>query len=270
MRGRIAAHVRGLFDSGGPRIVRAADDPGLIARTSPAWTVHGDLASMMIGGLCALLLQMLHPAALAGVWDHSDFRDDRLGRLRRTARFVALTTYGGRDAALAAIDHVRRVHGRVAGVLPDGTRYNADDPALLTWVHVAEVDSFLRAYRRYLDPAMSGADQDRYLADVAVIAERLGAADVPRTRADIAAYYVAIRPQLRFDHRTRTVADALLARGGSPANDAALALAAAAAGDLLPDWAAAMHGRAPSPLLRPAVRAGADGMGRMLRWALRR
>lgn len=269
-RATLARRLRAMVGSGELDLTRPPGDGGLIAATSPAWAVHGDFAAMMIGGISALLLQMLHPAALAGIWDHSDFRRDRLGRLRRTAQFIAVTTYGGTVAADATIAHVRRIHDRVQGTLPDGTRYDANDPALLAWIHVAETDSFLRAHLRYRDPAMPPAAQDQYIADVAIIAERLGARDLPRSRADVAAYYRAVRPALRVDHRTREVADTLLAPGDTPAEAAALALAGAAAVDLLPDWAAAMHGRVPAGLSRPAIRAGAGGLSRVLRWALSR
>ena len=110
---------------------------------------------MMIGGVAALLLQMLHPAVLAGVWDHSRFRDDMLGRLRRTARFIAVTTYGDRAAANQAIAQVREVHDHIHGRLPDGTAYRANDPELLAWVHVTEATSFLAGWMRYGDPAMT-------------------------------------------------------------------------------------------------------------------
>lgn len=268
-RATLARRLRGMVGSGEVDLTRPPGDDGLIAATSPAWRVHGDFSAMMIGGISALLLQMLHPAALAGVWDHSDWQRDRLGRLRRTAQFIAITTYGPTDAAERAIAHVRMIHDRIHGELPDGTRYDANDPALLTWVHVAETDSFLRGYLRYRDAALSGAEQDDYLADAAIIAERLGARDVPRSRADVAAYYRAVRPELRADHRVRAVADALLAPGEDRAEAAALAVAGAAAIDLLPDWAAALHARRTAPLARPAIRAGADGMSRMFRWALK-
>lgn len=223
---------------------------------------------MMIGGVSALLLQMLHPLALAGVWDHSRFRDDRLGRLKRTARFIATTTFGSTELARASIAQVRCIHDRVHGTLPDGTRYDANDPVLLTWVHVAEVDSFLRAYLRYRDPAMTAADQERYLVETAAIAEALGATDVPRSRTEIDAYYARIRPELRADHRTREVAAALLAPGDDKAITSAMNLAVAAAIDLLPPWAQALHGRSLPALARPAVRFSANGMGGVLRWAL--
>ena len=119
---------------------------------------------MMAGGIAALLLQMLHPGALGGVWDHSDVHSDMLGRLRRTARFIAVTTYGERDSALAAIAKVRQIHGQVRGMLADGTPYRADDPHMLSWVHVAGALMFLDGWRRYGDPGMSMTDQDRYLA----------------------------------------------------------------------------------------------------------
>lgn len=261
--------MRALVGSGEVDLTRPPNDDGLFSPGSAAWRVHGDFSAMMIGGISALLLQMLHPLALAGVWDHSGFRDDRHGRLKRTARFIAATTFGSTETARAAIAQVRRIHDRVGGTLPDGTSYSANDPALLTWVHVAEVDSFLRAYLRYRDPAMSAADQECYLAETAAIAEALGAADVPRSRKEIDAYYARVRPELRADHRTREVATALLAPGDDRATTSAMNLAVAAAIDLLPPWAQALHGRSLSPLARPAVRAGANGLGGVLRWALK-
>lgn len=269
IRTALAARLRDLVGSGQMDLSRPPGDPGLFAPGSPAWRVHGDFSAMMIGGISALLLQMLHPLALAGVWDHSRFRDDRIGRLRRTARFIATTTFGSTASAEAAIDAVRRVHDRVHGTLPDGTPYDANDPALLTWVHVAEMDSFARAFRRYGDTALSMADEDRYFDETAIVAMRLGAADVPRSRAAIETYYARIRPALRADHRVREVAAALLAPGGRPATDFGMRLASSAALDLLPDWAQRLHGRNAS-LATPAVRVGAQGMGRVVRWALRR
>lgn len=261
--------MRALVGSGEVDLTRPPGDDGLFGPSSAAWRVHGDFTAMMIGGISALLLQMLHPAALAGVWDHSGFRDDRHGRLKRTARFIAATTFGSTEQARAAIAQVRRIHDRVGGTLPDGTPYSANDPALLTWVHVAEVDSFLRAYLRYRDPSMSVADQERYFAETATVAEALGATDVPRSRAEIDAYYARIRPDLRADHRTREVAQALLAPGEDKATTSAMNLAAAAAIDLLPPWAQALHGRGLPAYARPAVRLGANGMGGVLRWALK-
>ncbi|KJS26334.1 MAG: histidine kinase, partial [Pseudomonas sp. BRH_c35] len=155
-------------------------DPGLFGPESVCWRVHGDFTSMMVGGISALLLQALHPLALSGVWDHSNFREDLLGRLRRTGQFISATTFGSHADADRLIERVKRIHAGVSGTAPDGRPYAASDPDLLTWVHVAEVSSFLKSHLRYLNPDLPAAEQDRYYAEVALIAERLGAGDVPR------------------------------------------------------------------------------------------
>lgn len=149
LRHAVVLQVRRLVGGNGDDSVeRNRKDTGLFGPDSACWKVHGDFTSMMVGGVAALYLQMLHPGALAGVWDHSDFRKDMLGRLRGTARFIAGTTYGDRAEAEALIAHVQRIHDRVSGELPDGRPYSANDPDLLTWVHVAEVSAFLAAYLR--------------------------------------------------------------------------------------------------------------------------
>jgi uncharacterized protein (DUF2236 family) len=244
-------------------------DAGFFGPESVSWRVHGDFTSMLIGGEAALLLQMLHPRALAGVWDHSNFREDMAGRLRGTARFIAGTTYGSADEAAGLIAHVRKIHDHVHGTLPDGTPYSANDPELLTWVHVAEVKSFLDAFLRYRAPDLPAADQDRYFAETALIAEKLGATEVPKTRAAVDVYLKAVRPELLYDHRTRDVAAALLGqKAPNPAVDGFMKLTFEAAKDLLPGWAKAMHGFPEAPVSRPAVRAAARSLGVVLRWAL--
>lgn len=267
VRRAIQAQIHDMvgFGSGTVDLDRPHGDAGLFGPGSAAWRVHGDFTAMLIGGTTALLVQMLHPLALAGVWDHSDFRRDMAGRLRRTAQFISGTTYGGTATAEALITRVRAIHERVTGTLPDGTPYSANDPALLTWVHVAEVSSFLAAYLRYRGP-LGEADQDRYYAEVATIAERLGATGVPTSRRAVAAYFEAMRPALRCDERTRAVARALLDQP-APGLLAAPARAAlmAAAIRLLPPWAAALHGLSQ----RQPLAAGAHGIGSVLRWALR-
>lgn len=272
LRGAIRGQVHRLVgkSDGAVDAVRPQADPGLFGQASASWRVHGDFAAMMIGGVSALLLQMLHPAALAGVWDHSDFRRDMPGRLRRTARFISGTTYGSTSEAERLIERVRHIHDHVAGVLPDGTPYGANDPALLTWVHVAEVDGFLRGYVRYRDPGFPAEEQDRYLAEAATLASRMGATDVPTTRAQVAAYLTAMRPRLRADHRTREVARALLTAASPDRSMAPMGAIMLRAGcDLLPPWAAAMHGLDVTGPRQAALRVGAFGMGSVLRWALR-
>jgi uncharacterized protein (DUF2236 family) len=267
IRRALGDRLRATVSTGEPFAPRPPDDPGLFGHESIARIVHADLTAMMVGGVASLLLQMLHPAALAGVWDHSDFRRDRHGRLKRTARFIAVTTYGSTEDAEATIARIRRIHERVAGALPDGTAYAASDPALLRWVHIAETWAFLGAHRRYRAPGMPIAEQDRYCAEMAIVAEKLGATDVPRTRAQLDAALVTARAQLRYDARTATVARTLLARTpGTPAGAHALLIEGAI--DLLPAWAAALHGLDRPLLTRPALRLGVAGLGRMVRWAL--
>ena len=270
VRHAVVAQVRKLVGgTGDDSVERNRQDTGLFGPDSACWQVHGDFTSMMVGGIAALYLQMLHPGPLAGVWDHSDFRKDMLGRLRRTARFIAGTTYGDRAEAQALIDHVRKIHDHISGELPEGGAYSANDPDLLTWVHVAEVSSFLAAYLRYVDPDFPPERQDRYYREYAEVARRLGAPAVPASRAEISAYLDAVRPQLRYDHRAQAVAAALAAQP-APSLAAAPAMAAAfeAAKDLLPDWAAALHGFHLSAPRRAAARAAVKALGRVMRWSL--
>lgn len=264
----IVEQVRGVFNdrARGERPVQRRAD-GLFGPESVAWRVHGDVTTMMVGGVAALLLQMLHPAVLSGVWDHSNFRRDMHGRLRRTARFIALTTYGGRDEAEASIDRVREVHRRVQGVTPDGSPYAADDPELITWVHATETLSFLNAWRGFAEPSMRPSDQDRYFAEMAVIAERLGAMAVPRTRAEMLRYVKAMRPHLKADGRTREIADLVLQRPPLSPHAVPFSLVQRAAVDQLPRWARRMHGLPSSGPARPLVAAGTLAMARTLRWA---
>jgi uncharacterized protein (DUF2236 family) len=270
LRDAIAGQVLRLVGrrEGDTPFLESTADAGYFGPDSVAWRVHGDFTSMIIGGVTALLLQMLHPRALAGVWDHSNFRVDMTGRLRRTARFVAGTTYGAASEADALIAHVQEIHDRVHGTMPDGAPYSANDPELLTWIHVAEVSAFLAAYIRYRDDRLSDADQDRYYAETALIAEKLGATEVPTSRAAVAAYLDAVRPELLYDHRTREVADALLRQPMSPLIAPFMRLVFDAAEDLLPAWAVQMHGFKLAPVSRPAVRAAARSLGVVLRWAL--
>lgn len=258
------------FGSGTVDLDTPKGDPGLFGPGSITWRVHGDFTSMMIGGIASLLMQMLHPGALAGVWDHSNFRADMGGRLRRTAQFVSGTTYASREEAEKLIARVRAIHERVEGRLPDGTPYSANDPELLRWVHVAEVRCFLDAHLRYRDPRLSPADRDRYFAETAIVAEKLGATDVPRSSRAIDAYLDAMRPKLRANERTVEVVGALLSQ---PAPNALLVpfreATTHAAIDLLPDWAARMHGLDISGPRRGMARAGATGIGAIIRWSLR-
>lgn len=250
------------YERGERPALRRAD--ALFPTDSVAWRVNGDIVTMMIGGVSGLLLQMLHPAVLAGVWDHSDFRADMHGRLRRTAKFIAVTTYDHASKGQAVIDKVRRIHDKLGGTLPDGTAYRVSDPALLAWVHVTETISFLDSWVRYAEPSMSAADQDAYFAEMARVGRALGADPVPTDRAGALALIQSMRPQLKADDRTREVAALVMRQKvGGLAEDFAAEIVMKAGADLLSDWARGMHGL---PKATPVVRNGARTMQRTLDW----
>jgi len=267
----IADRVRDFFNDrtrGEQPVERQGN--GLFGPDSVSWKVHGDVATMMVGGVAALLMQMLHPSVLAGVWDHSDFRKDMHGRLRRTARFIATTTFGSRTEAERAIDRVRDVHRYVTGNLPDGVPYAASDPELLAWVHVTETYCFLEAWKRYAEPLMPMAAQDRYFSEMREVASRLGAVDLPGSRREALRYMQARRRYLGASDRSREVVALLLS--SEVRNRAYLPLqrlTAQAAIDLLPHWARHMHGLHSSKLARPIVHGGTVGVSGLLRWAFR-
>lgn len=245
-------------------------DPGLFGPQAVCWQVHGDFPSMLIGGICALMLQMLHPRVLAGVWDHSNFREDMLGRLRRTGQFISGTTFGSTHDANWLIDKVRGIHYQISGTAPDGSSYRADDPHLLTWVHVAEVSSFMAAHLRYLNPNLSLEEQDRYYAETALVAERLGAQNVPRSTRAIAEYLESMRPELLCDERTREVLR-ILRHAPAPSRLAKPMgnLMMHAGIELLPEWASAMFDIPMSRFKRKMIRAGVNQTAPILRWAVR-
>jgi uncharacterized protein (DUF2236 family) len=271
IRSAVARQVRGLIsDPATPPIAIARDGSGLFAPDSVSWRVHIDVTGMMVGGIAALMLQMLHPKVLAGVWDHSGFRDDMNARLRGTARFIAQTTFETRAAAEAQIARVRHIHDAVSGTLPDGTPYTANDPRLLAWVHVAEATSFLAGWRCYGEPTMSAADQDRYFDEIAIIGQLLGADPIPHSRAEAEAIIAGFRAELTADARSHEVLNILLHQ---PPPSLTLipfqAVTMRAATDLLPDWAREMHGLSAPRLSRPAVRAATSAVAGTVRWAMR-
>lgn len=267
-RRALVRQVRATFNdtAKGEKPIPTSDE-ALFAPGSVIRRVHGDVTTMMVGGIAALLTQMLHPKALGGVWDHSDVQSDMIGRLRRTARFIAVTTYGHRDEALAAIERVNRIHAQVGGTLPDGTAYRADEPRLLAWVHVAGAINFLDGWRRYAEPRMSRSDQDRYFAESGEVAALLNADPVPRTRHEAESLIRGFRAELHVDARTRAFRDLVLKAPASSAAEAPMqALLMRAAVDLLPPFARSLHGLR-KPLLQPMVRGATLGVASTLRWA---
>ena len=270
LRLKLVERVRGVFNDveSGQQPVPTSDE-ALFPKDSPIRMVHADIVAMMVGGVRGLLLQMLHPHALQGVLDHSNFRTDMHGRLRRTARFIAVTTFGHRDDAMAAVDRVNRIHAKVGGTLPDGTAYSATDPRTLAWVHVAEATSFLAAYLRHVRPDMPGSEQDEYYRQFAVIAQALGADPVPIDRREAEAIFRDLRTDLTASPAAREIAQLVLTQKPPGSPPAVQALLGAEAVALLPPFARSMLALERPGLAAIPARAATWGMGKTLRWAFR-
>ena len=215
----------------------------LLPPDSIAWRVHAHFVGMLVGGLSSLMLQALHPRALAAVWDHSNFRHNLKGRLGRTAYFVAITTYGPREDALQAIERVNRIHAQVKGQMPDGSAYVANEPALLRWVHLGEVSSFLNGYQMQSFKPLSNVESDMYISEMAELGARLGATDLPMNVNDCHAALQAYRPELVCNQRTRDILEVIENYPVDPWDKPFMTLVMQAAFHALPDWALQMLGK---------------------------
>jgi uncharacterized protein (DUF2236 family) len=235
----------------------------------PIRRVHGD-AAIFIGGLRALLLQSLHPLAMAAVAAHSGYRGDPWGRLQRTGVFLATTTYGTAEDAERAVATVRAVHRHVRGTAPDGRPYSADDPRLLEWVHIAEVDSFLRCHQRYGEQPLDDVEADGYVADMARIATELGVPDPPRTCAELSARLQGFRPELAGTPQARAAARFILFNAPLPLPARPpYAVLAATSVAMLPRWARWPLRLPYLPLTEAtAIRAAGHTLVGTLRWIL--
>lgn len=217
-------------------------DPGLFGPDSVTWKVHGH-PSGIIGGFSSLMLQSLHPLPMAGVAEHSDYRENPFGRLSRTASFVAATTYGSTEVAESVIAHVNHVHTYIHGTAPDGRHYSALDPELLRWVHVAEMVSILNAHRRYHPFPIRGGDLDRYFEETAVVVSKMGGIDIPQSRDEVRSYLRDVRGDLECGAQAKEAMAFLMTPiGDDPVSKGVSTLLIQAAVDLLPGWAQSMHG----------------------------
>ena len=253
------------------RVAHLLDAEGArwFAEDRPVRLVHAD-SSMFIGGLRALLLQTLHPLAMAGVAQHSDYRNDPWGRLQRTADFLAVTTFGPAAEADRVIERIRHVHSFVKGQASDGRHYSANDPHLLRWVHVAEVDSFLTAHQMFGEKPLTDEECDEYVADMAVIARKLGVIDPPITRAGLTNRLRGFIPELRSTPESRDGAKYLLITPPLDARSrAAYGLLAAATVSTLPLWSRPLLRLPWFPLTeRTALRGLGQAVTRVVRWAM--
>jgi uncharacterized protein (DUF2236 family) len=272
VRGRIGAAIFGrVAGPQGParRQLIHAEGERWFAEDRPIRTVHGDTA-MFVGGIRALLLQSLHPLAMAAVAGHSDYRGDPWGRLQRTSYFLAITTFGRSSDAQQAIARVRAIHQRVTGTAPDGRPYAASDPHLLTWVHIAEADSFLRAHSRFGAHPLDQPERDAYLADLARIGAALGVPEPPRTEAELTARIEEYRPELAATAQAREAARFLLLSPPLPVlARPPYGVLAAAAVSLLPGYARRLLWLPRLPVTEAAViRPAGHAMVQAIRWAM--
>lgn len=245
-------------------------DPGLFGPGSATWQVHAD-AAMLIGGVRALLLQTMHPLAMAGIHDHSAYKTDPTGRLWRTAEYVGTTSFGTTAEAERAVAMVKRVHVKVQGTAPDGRHYAANEPHLLAWVHHALTESFLVAYQRYGSLPLSVQMADRYVAEQAMLADMLGA-DTPgpaRSVAELRAWMAGIRPELKAGKQARDAVRFLLTPPLPLLSRGPYAVLAAAAVGLLPRSVTNALRIPVIPLADPlAVRPATKALSAVIGWAM--
>lgn len=271
VRGELSQALRSRVagPNGNERVqqILAADGPRWFADDRPVRRVHRD-ASMFIGGLRALLLQSLHPLAMAGVAQHSDYQHDPWGRLQRTADFLVTTTFGPASEAERTIDRIKAVHARVQGIASDGRSYSASDPHLLRWVHVVEVDSFLSVYQRYGEFPLDQAGRDGYVADMAVIARALGVPTPPQSEQELRDQIRSYIPELRSTSESRDASRFLILHPPLPlpAHVVYTVLVATTIATL-PRWSRGMLGVPYFPITEAIVlRPLGSGITRIFRW----
>lgn len=264
--------IREMVGGSGPPVafLTPKGDRGLFGPESIAWKVHADFISMMIGGISSLILQALHPQALAGVWDHSSFRDDLKGRLGRTAFFIAATTYGSTEMADKIIQKVNLIHSHITGFDEFQKPYSATDPHLLAWVHLTETRSFMSAFEDYRKEILSTKEKDQYFFEMKSLGERMGAKDLPSTYAgtdDAIKNYI---PELHLGDRAKSILDLL---ENFPSNLSAkpfIKLISRAGYLNLPDWVYPFLNRqTPSYFERLAVRKSIELIAIPVREALK-
>jgi uncharacterized protein (DUF2236 family) len=267
----IRKSIREMVGGGGPPIafLTPKGDRGLFGPESIAWKVHADFISMMIGGISSLILQALHPQALAGVWDHSSFRKDLKGRLGRTAFFIAATTYGSTEMANSVIEKVNHIHTKITGLDEFGKPYSATDPHLLAWVHLTETHSFMQAFEDYRKEKLSPPEKDQYFREMKTLGERMGAHHLPSTYSSTDSAIKSYIPELYFGERAKSILNLLEYFPSNLTAKPFIKLITRAGFLNLPDWAYPVINRpTPSLLERLAVKKSIDLVAIPVREAL--
>jgi uncharacterized protein (DUF2236 family) len=272
-RARLAAEIEeggGRHDE--PQIYGGdAGDPGLCGPGSMSWEIHGDLASLVVGGTAAILMEVVHPSVMAGVFTHSSYRTEPLRRARNTLGYVLRTTFGSTPGATRVIEGVKRVHARVSGTRLDGKAYEALDPELIGWVHTCIPWAVMQAFDRTCRP-LSREEKDRYLAEQAVIGRMGGAGDIPESVDALEAYVERMRPHLRMTEQTRSFMDFLSGREIEPPVSRRERLdrwvGIRASMTLMPEWARRLTGTWQPAWMRRLWLEPSDRLkARLVRWA---
>jgi uncharacterized protein (DUF2236 family) len=247
-------------------------DPGIGGGPgSISWEINGDLASLVVGGTSAIIMEVLHPSVMAGVYTQSSYRTQPLQRARNTLGYVLRTTFGNTAAATDVVERVKRIHSRVNGERPDGRAYRALDPELIAWVHTCIPWAVMRAYETYRRP-LTVDERDRYLGEQAVIG-RMGGADwVPTTTAELDDYVERMRPQMAMTYQTAEFIGFLAGRvAEQPVSrrerfDRWMAIRASMG--LMPEWARHITGTYQPGLAYRLAFAPSDRLkARLVRWA---
>jgi uncharacterized protein (DUF2236 family) len=248
-------------------------DPGLTGPGSASWKINSDLPAVVIAGMGAIIMEILHPSVMAGVQDLSNYAEQPLRRGRTTFGYVVTTTFANTEAATRLINVVKRMHGQVNGTRPDGVSYRALDPELIGWVHTCIPWAILEAYQRFTGPLTVG-ERNRYLREQAVIGRMGGAGEIPETVAELADYVEAMRPKLGVTPQTRQFFEFLMTMPfglpmPGPLSRPAHRFQIEAGMSLMPDWARRLAGFDSPELAHRLVHHQALGAyARLLRWAV--
>lgn len=245
-------------------------DPGLCGPGSMSWEIHGDLASLVIGGPGAILMEVLHPSVMHGVATQSGYRTEPLRRARNTLCYVLRTTFGSTPGATRVVEMVKRAHANVRGTRADGVSYRALDPELLGWVHTCIPWAVMSAYDRY-GRRLSVAEKNRYLREQAVIGRMGGAGDIPETVAELETYVDRMRPHLAMNEQTMDLLSFLDGRTDTTigaAERASRRVGVCASMLLMPEWAQRLTStHEPSPVRRALLRASDHAQAAVIRRA---
>ena len=234
-------------------------DPGRCGPGSISWEINGDMASVGLAGIGAIIMEVLHPAVMAGVFTQSTYESQPLRRARNTLGYVVQTTFGSTESATKVIERVKKVHSRISGETLDGRPYEALDPELIAWVHTCIPMGIMQVFDRYNRP-LTTEEKDRYLREQAVIGRMGGATWVPESYAELVDYVEAMRPKMAVNEQTREFLGFLMGEGrasGRVVFERRLQLQLSMS--LMPTWAQRLTGlelsTAAQRALEPLVRA---------------